>query len=325
MVAVSLAQSAQAQAPGVPASKDAPPNADGRSSGQKKSDQRKAAQAKPGDAKSDNPKPDTPLLPRAKPASAKPARQRPVAAPSALPQPDTVQQRMAPVPMEAFAAEADPDAARETAAGKPEQPSACQLRVSAKIAVIEPLPSLTGPGDCGASDVVRLEAIIQPDKSQVALNPPATMRCTMAEALANWVREDLTPTTSQLGSAPRALDNYASYDCRGRNRVAGAKISQHGLANAIDVRGVQLANGRFASFTDRNLGREFREAVRKSICERFTTVLGPGSDGHHEDHIHMDLAERRGGYRLCQWNVLDPANEIPKDVPLPRPRPAEAP
>lgn len=239
-----------------------------------------------------------------------------------MPQPDTVPRRIAPVPMEAFAAEADPTAPGEAAnAGKPEEPSACQIRVADKIAVIEPLPSFGGPGDCGATDVVRLEAIIQPDKSQVAVSPPATMRCTMAEALAAWVREDLTATTAQLGSTLRALDNYASYDCRGRNRVAGARISEHGLANAIDVRGVQLANGRFAEFTDRRISREFREAVRKSACARFTTVLGPGSDGHHETHIHMDLAERRGGYRLCQWNVLDPADE----VPLPRPRPKEAP
>ena len=74
---------------------------------------------------------------------------------------------------------------------------------------------------------------------------------------------------SQLGSPPRALDNYASYDCRGRNRVAGARISEHGLANAIDIRGVHLANGRFAEFTDRKLDREFREAVRKMLPKNF--------------------------------------------------------
>ncbi|HWV55607.1 extensin family protein [Pseudorhodoplanes sp.] len=238
-----------------------------------------------------------------------------------MPQPDTVPRRIAPVPMEVFAAEPDPEVASETVRAKPAEPSACQIRVADKIAVIQPLPSFGGPGDCGASDVVKLEAIIQPDKSRVVVSPPATIRCSMAEALATWVREDLTEMTGQFGSAPRALDNYASYDCRGRNRVAGAKISEHGLANAIDVRGVHLANGRFADFTDRKLAREFREAVRKSVCARFTTVLGPGSDGHHETHIHVDLAQRRGGYRLCQWNVLDPAGE----VPLPRPRPEEAP
>ncbi len=251
----------------------------------------------------------------------------------AVAQPDTVSPRIAPVPMEAFAAEPDAKASAQAVKSAPEEPSACQIRVSGKIAVIEPLPSFGGPGDCGAADVVRLEAIIQPDKSQVAVSPPATMRCSMAEAVATWVREDLTAMTAQLGSSPRSLDNYASYDCRGRNRVVGAKISEHGLANAIDVRGVHLANGKFAEFTDRRLGRGFREAVRKSVCERFTTVLGPGSDGYHENHIHVDLAQRRGGYRLCQWNVLDPAEDVAKDaakdgangVPLPRPRPKEAP
>jgi hypothetical protein len=279
--------------------------------------------AKDARAKAERPKPDGSQTEKPARSSRKPKSDT---APVATPQPDTIPRRIAPVPMEAFAAEADPKAAGEAAsAGQPDEPSACQIRVAGKLAVIEPLPSFGGPGDCGASDVVRLEAIIQPDKSQVAVSPPATMRCSMAEALAVWVREDLTATTAQLGSAPRSLDNYASYDCRGRNRVPGARISEHGLANAIDVRGVHLANGRFAEFTDRRLGREFREAVRKSVCARFTTVLGPGSDGHHETHIHMDLAQRRGGYRLCQWNVLDPADEVPKDVPLPRPRPKEAP
>jgi hypothetical protein len=279
-----------------------------------------AAPPKDARVKADGPKrePAKPASP--KPASAKPAKRKSVA-PAAMPQPDTVPRRIAPVPMEAFAAEPDPQSAKEKAGGTPEEPSACQLRVADKIAVIEALPSFGGPGDCGASDVVRLDAIIQPDQSRVAVTPPATLRCTMAEALATWVREDLTATTASLGGAPRTLDNYASYNCRGRNRVAGARISEHGLANAIDIRGVHLANGRFAEFTDRKLDREFREAVRRSVCARFTTVLGPGSDGHHEAHIHMDLAERRGGYRLCQWNVLDPADEIP----LPRPRPREAP
>jgi len=52
-------------------------------------------------------------------------------------------------------------------------------------------------------------------------------------------------------------------------------------------------------------------------------VLGPGSDGYHEDHIHLDLMERRNDYRICQWNVWDP---LPAVAPmLPAPRPEEAP
>ena len=53
-------------------------------------------------------------------------------------------------------------------------------------------------------------------------------------------------------------------------------------------------------------------------------MLGPGSDGYHENHVHVDLAERRGGHRMCQWDVRDPAPEPAPGaalVPLPRPRP----
>ena len=53
----------------------------------------------------------------------------------------------------------------------------------------------------------------------------------------------------------------------------------------------------------------------------FTTVLGPASDGFHENHVHVDLAERRSGYRICQWAVRD-ASDL---VPLPRERPSDAP
>jgi hypothetical protein len=254
--------------------------------------------------------------PRAKSVAPRPAN----AAPAAPRPSESEAPRIPVVPMEEFATDG-PSASAPGAAASKDEPSACRRRVADVLAVIEPLPMFGGPGDCGATDVVKLEAIIQPDKSRVAVSPPATLRCPMAEALALWVREDLTTATASLGSAPRSLDNYASYDCRGRNRQAGARISEHGLANAIDVRGVNLLNGKFAEFTDRNLDRGFRETIRKSVCARFMTVLGPGSDGHHETHIHLDLAERRNNYKICQWLVHDPQGE----VPLPRPRPAEAP
>jgi hypothetical protein len=60
--------------------------------------------------------------------------------------------------------------------------------------------------------------------------------------------------------------------------------------------------------------------MRTLACARFTTVLGPGSDGYHEEHIHLDLAERSHGYRICQWNIID-REMIAAAVPLPRPRP----
>jgi hypothetical protein len=101
--------------------------------------------------------------------------------------------------------------------------------------------------------------------------------------------------------------------------------------------------------TDVNVDKTWRETIKASVCARFSTVLGPGSDGNHEEHIHLDLAERRNNYKVCEWDVREPpppppavaqaedtappaeaaategddeAAPIPLDKePLPRPRP----
>jgi len=205
--------------------------------------------------------------------------------------------------------------------------SACRLRMTDDLAVAPSLPAIQGPGGCGADDLVQLEAVVLPNRSRIAVTPPAILRCSLAEAIVQWVRKDVTPLAGSLGGSLKSIDNYASYDCRGRNNVQGALLSEHGKANALDIRSLKLANGRVVALTDVQLSRDFRDNLRKATCARFMTVLGPGSDGFHEDHIHVDLAERRSGYRICQWDVLvsDAAvstDELP--VPLPRPRPGGA-
>jgi len=232
-----------------------------------------------------------------------------------------------PRPRPAQAPGAEPPAAQAPAASEAEEPpppSVCRLRLTAELAVAPSLPPLVGPGECGVDDVVRLEAVVLRDKSRVALTPPAIVRCTFAEAIVQWVREDVAPAVRPLGAPLRSLDNYAAYDCRGRNRIVGAKLSEHGKANAIDIRSVKLANGTLVGLTDPNVGKDLRLGLRKSACARFTTVLGPGSDGYHEDHVHVDLAERTGGHRMCQWDVREPGEEPAAAVPLPVPRPAPA-
>jgi hypothetical protein len=243
-----------------------------------------------------------------------------------------------PRPAEAPAAEtgqpaaAEPPAAPETArpaeqagpAPKPApQPSACRLALTDAVAIAPSIPDIHGAGGCGGEDLVRLEAIVLPDKRQVSVKPAAILRCAMASELADWIRTDIAPLAVGLGSTISDLDNFDSFECRGRNRVVGARLSEHGRANALDVRALKLANGRSISLTDRNVPRELRESVLYSVCARFSTVLGPSSDWYHEDHIHLDLMERRNNYRICQWDVLDP---LPQVAPLlPAARPDEAP
>jgi hypothetical protein len=239
-----------------------------------------------------------------------------------------------PRPAEATAIEPEQPAAKqqstpiEKPAGQaatpvPPPPSACRLALTDEIAIAPSIPDIHGPGGCGGEDLVRLEAVVLPDKRQVTLKPPAILRCAMASEIAAWVRSDVAPLTVSLGSTISVLDNFDSFECRGRNRVAGAPLSEHGRANALDVRAFGLANGQSISLTDRMVPREVRENVLHSVCARFTTVLGPGSDGYHEDHIHLDLMARHNNYKICQWNVWDP---LPQIAPrLPAERPAEAP
>ncbi len=257
------------------------------------------------------------------------------------PLPVVIPQQFAP-PQEEYAS--FPDAAAAEAAAKP---SACQSALT-KVAEFKPLPVLVGAGECGATDAVLMASIIMPDQSRVAVSPPATMRCPMAQAVADWVREDVGPSMKKFGPPLRALDNFDSYSCRGRNNIRAAQLSEHGKANAIDVRDFGLADGREFHLTDMRVDKAWRETIKASVCARFMTVLGPGSDGYHEEHIHLDLAERRNNYKVCQWDVREPppaeakakpAQELKQEpaqdnaegdneaaipieeVPLPRPRP----
>ncbi len=209
-------------------------------------------------------------------------------------------------------------------------PSACEAQL-AEIAMFQPLGALVGPGGCGAADAVLLASVVLPDQTKIAVEPPATLRCAMAEAVAQWARDDVAPAAMKLGSPLHALDEIGSYECRGRDRVGGAKLSEHGRANALDVRAFTLANGNTLVLADGNVPMDFREAVRAGACARFMTVLGPGSDSYHAQHLHIDLEARRNNYKICEWDVRGPQAAAPVQAtasetaaPLPQPRPLAA-
>ena len=233
-----------------------------------------------------------------------------------------------PRPAELRAVAAPREPVHEAAAA----PTACQLRLTPDRAVFKPLGEISGPGECGGPDIVSLERIVARNRVPIAITPPATLRCETAEAIVTWVRDDLVARVATLGSELATIENFDSFDCRGRNRVAGAQLSEHGRANALDIRALRLKNGRVAQPTDVAVPRDFRLAMKTSACARFTTVLGPGSDGYHEDHIHVDLMERRSGYRICQWDLHDAPPQADYAVqaaataiPLPRSRPFASP
>jgi hypothetical protein len=177
---------------------------------------------------------------------------------------------------------------------------ACEAFFAADIAVAERAAGMALDNGCGAPALVRLSAVRLAGGQRVEFTPAALLRCTAAHAVANWVREDVAPAAVALGSPLARIEVAASYVCRPRNNVKGAVLSEHGRANALDVRALGLADGRSIPITAKDAPTLMAE-MKSSACARFTTVLGPGADPSHEFHLHVDLAERRGGYRICQW------------------------
>jgi len=207
-----------------------------------------------------------------------------------------------PIPLERPADAPGAAPPPEAAAG----PSPCQLKLAAR-ADFEPLPPITGPGQCQATDVVQVNAVLLPGKRKVTISPPATLRCPMAEAVSKWIAEDVAPAIAATGTSLRDVETVGSFDCRTRDSIPGAKISEHGRADALDLRAFKLANGAVIALNDPSASKPLRESFRASACARFSTVLGNGADAYHNTHVHIDMIERSNNYKICEWDILDPA------------------
>ena len=136
----------------------------------------------------------------------------------------------------------------------------------------------------------------------------AIMRCDTARALGFWARDFARPAAATLPGAPR-LTGFrlgSTYACRARVGTGAArpKLSEHALGNAIDISAFLFDEREPLAVEPRqdSGGRPeaFQRAVRGAACLFFTTVLGPGANAAHADHLHLDIAARRGDWRLCQ-------------------------
>jgi hypothetical protein len=183
--------------------------------------------------------------------------------------------------------------------------SSCQLRLS-EIAEFKSMPPITGPGECTATDVVDVNAVVLRDGHRVLFSPVVTLQCSMAEAVAHWIRDDVAPTLDAMSMSLRAFETLESFGCRTFNGISGAKLSEHGHANALDVHSLKIANGTVIELTNATVSKPLRERLRETACARFSTVLGNGADAYHENHVHIDLMQRTNNYKICQWNISDP-------------------
>jgi hypothetical protein len=137
-----------------------------------------------------------------------------------------------------------------------------------------------------------------------AVSPAATLACPIVSALDRWVTDAVQPAAQRwFGSPVVEIKQISAYSCRGMNGQPGAQISEHAFGNALDIAAFTFASGRTVTVRDgwRGMPEEqgFLRDVEAAACEQFTTVLAPGSNSFHYDHIHVDLMRRSSGTRIC--------------------------
>lgn len=181
----------------------------------------------------------------------------------------------------------------------PDEEVACRARLVALGVVFEDAPPISEASGCVAPHPLVVTRLSQ----AVALEPPATLTCAMAEASASFVRDHAAPAARrEFGAGIATIGQVSAYVCRPRNGTT--KLSEHAFANALDWGSLVLDDGETIEVRahGRTEPRRTRliETLRQRACGPFSTVLGPGSDADHSDHFHFDLALRRGGSTFCQ-------------------------
>lgn len=205
----------------------------------------------------------------------------------------------------ASAREGDRDGAaavseRALAAG-PGDGVGCERALSRRGARFEVIGAIAD-GTCGAPRALAFEGT-----ANVTVQPAATVRCSVALATARWLEEVVQPAARlHLGKKVDGVAAAASYSCRTRRNGSGTtdRLSEHAFANAIDVSAIVLNDGTRVPVKARpdspDPERAFQAAIRGGACAYFSTVIGPTTDAAHDDHLHFDLAPRRGGSRYCR-------------------------
>ena len=185
---------------------------------------------------------------------------------------------------------------------------------------IAPLPEIDGPGVCGMTHPLKVSAL---DNGTVGVDKALTIDCPMVPALEAWLNEVVQPNAqARFGERITTLNVFGAYSCRPIDNIPGERLSEHAFGNAVDVSGFTLADGREIAFArdwkkwDSAQAAFLRDA-HAGACQYFTTVLGPGADAFHYNHIHLDLANHgrtdTGPRRICK------PTPIPNLLPAPAP------
>jgi hypothetical protein len=145
--------------------------------------------------------------------------------------------------------------------------------------------------------------------ASVSVSPAATLACPIVSVLDQWIAGAVQPSAQRwFGQPVVEIKQISAYSCRGMNGNPNARISEHAFGNALDIAAFTLADGRKIVVKSGWHGspeeQGFLRDVQGAACDQFTTVLAPGSNAYHYDHIHVDLMRRRDGRHACNPHAV---------------------
>jgi hypothetical protein len=183
----------------------------------------------------------------------------------------------------------------------------CDKRIAGLGALYERVPAFRegAEGECGAPAPIRLRGFQYPDAPEVLFPSQPLMTCRLAEALRQWLDKSVQPAAESLLHSPVVkITDLSSNRCRFVYNSKGEKISEHAVANAVDIGGFETARGDKISVLDGWNStdapqRLFLHEVHNGACKIFGTILGPEANADHKNHFHLDMKERR--HPLCDF------------------------
>ncbi len=184
-----------------------------------------------------------------------------------------------------------------------EEIEACRWRLRGLGVSFERWPTIERGGQCR----IELPMLVSELSQNVALDPPAMMRCELAETLATWMRDIVTPAARKhLSADVNGLVTTSAFHCRSGG--PDALVDAHAAGSAVDIIALTFKERERLPIRDRRAEQgpvgTFQSEILTGACKLFPTVLSPGADfGSTETdarHFHFDIGKRQDGQRICR-------------------------
>lgn len=169
--------------------------------------------------------------------------------------------------------------------------AACRLTMAHKSVNSRPVADSPIKNGCGWENAVRLQSLAG------AGFAGARVGCPVAAALALWMNRVVQPAAQKhLGTRVKRIIHFGTYSCRNIRGSLFSKYlnmrSEHATANAIDIGGFRLENGKTVSvlkhWRSKSAMSKFLKEIHYGACSYFRVVLGPEANRLHADHFHFD-------------------------------------